>query len=446
MAAEYDWLLTSHGAGGDAQSLFQLGSKLETDGEFHLAATAYDRAFGLQPDSQRIIKARQALLDKLAVIECGVTFRYIPAGSFLMGSDSGDPDEQPVHPVELSLYWLSETPISWATFCDLMDWEPPPYGRPKGSGGHFQGEVEGTWSLLEENKIRLQYSEDATSHAGDWHAHVAPVSDERPSFLIASAFAKCLDEGMVSPELRSELESRSGISLQEQIVVSKQGSGWDITATAGLSFFIVREHEGLQVYQGGIPRKYLFGIAPREDPRRPWKYDRKPMVSVSWQDAKYLCDRICNKGSVFRLPTEAEWEKAARGGRLRCKFPWGDALPSIDSCDFDRFDNFSILPTKRFPPNGYGLYAMSGGVWEWTDDWYDAQYYAHSPAKNPVGPANGEDKVLRGGSWADCSDVLTVSFRMARGSQSWREEGHGSYHMTPNIGFRICRVESVGGD
>ena len=99
MAAEYDWLMASQGPVGDAQSLFELGKKLEGDGELHLAATAYDRAFGLRPDSQTLANARQVLLDRLAVAEHGISFRYIPAGSFLMGSDCGEPDEQPVHRV-----------------------------------------------------------------------------------------------------------------------------------------------------------------------------------------------------------------------------------------------------------------------------------------------------------------------------------------------------------
>jgi sulfatase modifying factor 1 len=379
MAAEYDWLLKSVGPTGDARSLFELGRKLEDAGDLGIAATAYDRGFGLQPDSEEIRNARQALLDRLEITEHGMVFRYIPAGSFLMGSETGDPDEQPVHKVQLSQFWISQTPVSWATFCDLMDWELAPYSVPKQDGMHFQGDGKFTgkagWYLREANKIRLQYCEDATIAARDWHAH-AP------------------------------------------------------------------KHEWVNA-QGAVSSRDLFGTPAREDPRRPWRYDRKPMVSVSWAEAEEMCGRISNEATQYRLPTEAEWEKAARGGLIGAAYPWGVELPSEDQCDFNRFDQFSILPMRRFPANGYGLYAVSGCVWEWTSDRYDSEYYKESDEVNPTGPTKGEAKVLRGGSWADCAEVVTVSFRMSRVAGHWKE-GWGR-HFTPNVGFRLCRVGPVPG-
>ena len=157
-----------------------------------------------------------------------------------------------------------------------------------------------------------------------------------------------------------------------------------------------------------------------------------------------MCARISSDAIRYRLPTEAEWEKAARGGLIGSPYPWGSELPSDDWCDFDRFDKFSILPMRRFAPNGYGLYAISGCVWEWTADWYDAMYYSDSEEVNPTGPPNGEAKVLRGGSWADCVEVVTVSFRMSRVAEHG-QEGWGG-HFTPNVGFRICRVEPRAGE
>lgn len=369
MSSEYDWLLGSHGKAGDAQSLVALAKKLERNGNAHLAAAAYDRAFGLQPDSEEISRARSELLDRLAVVDSGIKFRYIPAGSFLMGSDTGDPDERPVHPVQLSKYWISETPISWATYCDLMEWGPPPSGAPRAGAEVIKDEnVQPAFFLDQENRIRLQYCESATTRAGDWHAHLP-----------------------------------SGESLES-------------------------------------PLSALFGPVPRDDPRRPWQYDRKPMVSVSWLEAEELCEKLSTRDVLYRLPTEAEWERAARGGLIGCKYPWGDKPPTGDRCDFDRFDEFSILPMRRFLPNGYGLYAMSGCVWEWTSDWYDVQYYAEAGETDPKGPSAGREKVLRGGSWADCVETVTVSFRMSRLANSWRQGNWGG-HFAPNIGFRICRVE-----
>jgi formylglycine-generating enzyme required for sulfatase activity len=169
------------------------------------------------------------------------------------------------------------------------------------------------------------------------------------------------------------------------------------------------------------------------------------MVSVSWLEAEDLCAKMASEQVRYRLPTEAEWEKAARGGLIGCAYPWGNEPPADDRCDFDRYDQFSILPMRRFKPNYYGLYAMSGCVWEWTSDWYDASHFAESNKINPTGPLDGTEKVLRGGSWADCADVVTVSFRMSRSAGHWREDRWGG-HFTPNIGFRLCRVEQRRGD
>lgn len=167
-------------------------------------------------------------------------------------------------------------------------------------------------------------------------------------------------------------------------------------------------------------------------------YEETPMVSVAWEEAAALGDRLSTDSVTYGLPTEAEWEAAARGGLARARYPWGNEQPDGRRCDFDRFSEFSIRPPQDLSPNGYGLYGMSGGVWEWTTDWYDALYYAESPRFNPTGPAQGKQHVLRGGSWADCAETVTVSFRMSRASTPWWE-GQWGAHMAPNIGFRLCR-------
>jgi formylglycine-generating enzyme required for sulfatase activity len=194
--------------------------------------------------------------------------------------------------------------------------------------------------------------------------------------------------------------------------------------------------------QGGVqrPGSELFGTPPRNDPARPWEYDVKPMVAVGWNDAVALGAKLTTEAVGYRLPTEAEWEKAARGGLVGCAYPWGDDLPSHTRCDFGRFTKFSILPPRALAPNNYGLFGMTGGVWEWTSDWYDARYYDESPTRDPAGPAKGEEKSLRGGSWADCEDVVTVTWRMSLKPGSWRDGKWGD-HVTPNVGFRLCRFE-----
>jgi formylglycine-generating enzyme required for sulfatase activity len=163
-----------------------------------------------------------------------------------------------------------------------------------------------------------------------------------------------------------------------------------------------------------------------------------------------LCNKLSNARVTYRLPTEAEWEKAARGGLAGKHYAWGDDLPTPDRCDFNRFDEFSIKPCRALPPNGYGLYAMCGSVWEWTLDEYDALGYAGAPAPTRpsvsyAGKGPGKrivdlpQRVLRGGSWADGAEACTVSFRMSRGSVSWRDAAWGA-KLAPNIGFRIARV------
>ncbi|MCZ6675910.1 MAG: formylglycine-generating enzyme family protein [Candidatus Poribacteria bacterium] len=122
----------------------------------------------------------------------------------------------------------------------------------------------------------------------------------------------------------------------------------------------------------------------------------QPVVAPSWHDAVAYCDWLtAMTGKPYRLPTEAEREKAARGGSEESEYPWGDALPG----DHRGGRNSSLSPVGTEGPNGYGLYNMSEGVHEWCADWYDASYYEISPDRNPTGPKHGIRRVVRGGSW-----------------------------------------------
>jgi formylglycine-generating enzyme required for sulfatase activity len=128
----------------------------------------------------------------------------------------------------------------------------------------------------------------------------------------------------------------------------------------------------------------------------------EPVVGLCWEEAAAYA-----AWAGKRLPTEAEWEYAARGGTIGLKFPWGNE-PDLD---YANLDSFGILPVASLKPNGYGLYDMIGNVWEWCSDWYDSGFYSTSSKDNPKGPEEGKHKVLRGWAWNNRKGHATVTKR-----------------------------------
>jgi sulfatase modifying factor 1 len=125
-----------------------------------------------------------------------------------------------------------------------------------------------------------------------------------------------------------------------------------------------------------------------------------PVVGITWDEALAYCEWLSERtGKKFRLPTEAEWERAARGGREGALYPWGDEAPGERS--FVGFDPATGGPARVGvnEPNGFGLFDMSEGVHEWCSDYYDYNYYGYSPERNPPGAASGTRRASRGGSW-----------------------------------------------
>lgn len=167
----------------------------------------------------------------------------------------------------------------------------------------------------------------------------------------------------------------------------------------------------------------------------------EPVVHVSYAD----CEAYA-KWAGKRLPTEAEFEYAARGGLKDQTYAWGNELvpngkhmantwqghfPDKDLAS-DKFANRA--PVGSFPANGYGLVDITGNVWEWCADFYADDYYAHSPKENPTGPKEGAERVIRGGSWL-CSDNYCTGYRVASRMHTAPDSGLN------NLGFRCVQDE-----
>jgi len=139
----------------------------------------------------------------------------------------------------------------------------------------------------------------------------------------------------------------------------------------------------------------------RKRPRPPESLaDSQPVTRVSWEDAVAFCRWLSKKeDKKYRLPTEAEWEYAARGGLVQKEYPWGNDSPD----DRAVLGMNETMPVGSYAPNSYGLYDMAGNVAEYVSDWYDENYYAHSPVQDPQGtakPLAGNLRLLRGGSFS----------------------------------------------
>jgi len=228
---------------------------------------------------------------------------YVPAGEFIMGSDKGHRDEQPVHTVYLDAFYIDRTEVSNAQFAQFLNEQ----------SNQQEGGV--TWLDI-----------------GAWHCLIT--------------------------ESGGQYQPKSG-------------------------------------------------------------YEDHPVIEVSWYGAEAYCQWAGN-----RLPTEAEWEKAARGTDGRT-YPWGNTFDGSKgnfcdkNCTYDHKDPSMddgyarTAPVGSYPAGGspYGALDMAGNVWEWVADWYDGGYYAASPESNPKGPASGDSRVIRGGSYSNNEANVRAAYR-----------------------------------
>lgn len=167
--------------------------------------------------------------------------------------------------------------------------------------------------------------------------------------------------------------------------------------------------------------------APSDHYKNPQTATR-PITYITWFDAQTYCE-----WAGRRLPTEAEWEKAARGAYGKI-YPWGDKAPTSELSNFDQ-NNFNLMPVGSFPSgtSPYNAMDMAGNAWELVMDWYDETYYQRSPSLNPTGPNEGTRRVMRGGAYFQPADEIRSAFR-----------NHVSpdYNRSGDLGFR-CASDAI---
>ena len=195
----------------------------------------------------------------------------------------------------------------------------------------------------------------------------------------------------------------------------------EVTITKG--FWMGRNEVQVGSYQRYVKAKGVrMPSAPMYD--KGWKVSDQPVVNVRWEDAAAYC-----AFAGGRLPTEAEWEMAARGGKVSEIYPMSSEDSSRDKANFngqkgnDLFE--FVAPVRKFDPNPFGLYDLAGNVWEWVGDFFSPTYFTAAAMSDPQGPPSGKDHVIRGGSYdADPKEHLRISFRK------------GFNGSAPSVGFR----------
>jgi formylglycine-generating enzyme required for sulfatase activity len=221
---------------------------------------------------------------------------------------------------------------------------------------------------------------------------------------------------------------------------------WDEYDQFGFSLDLQRKRKlGTQLSKEGADA-VSRPTPPYADESWGWGKEKQPVIGITHYSAVKYCEWLSAKtGKKYRLPTEAEWEYAARGGLDGMRYAWGNELtpggehlcniwqgtfPTANTRDDG---HLGTAPVRTFPPNAYGLHEMAGNVWEWCADWFLPKYYRTSPTDNPQGPTVGQGRVMRGGSYL-CHDSYCNRYRVAARTFNTPESSSG------NLGFRTIAV------
>jgi len=299
----------------------------------------------------------------------------------LKGRGTTDRDQDGLISVSEVNRYVYEQTRRWAARSGLKQ-------RPK-----FVAAVQGEIILVEKmspsDEVKLRLNRPSVTQ---WTRPVVPIQPAQPSSTQPSS-STLASEMVLIPAGSFQMGSNDGKNDEKPV------------HTIYVDAFYMDKYEVTNAQY----RKFMSATGHRKPDY--WNDSRfnksnQPVVGVTWHDATAYA-RWAGK----RLPTEAEWEKAARGGLEGKKYPWGDTIDSSRACYDQDYLTGKPVSVGSYSANGYGLYDMAGNVYEWCADWYVSDYYSFLPSRNTQGPSSGSYRVLRGGSWFDVTFYLRAASR-----------------------------------